>query len=76
MKDAKEPEVSKKPATTAAAKNGAAEEEKVSELMDVRQKIQEKAQHLLNVHQKWLNEYGLVMHELKEAELNLKEALK
>ena len=27
------------------------------------------------MHQKWLNDYGLVMQALKEAELKLKEAL-
>ena len=69
--------VSKKPATTtaAAAKNDAAEDDKVSKLVEARENIQEKAKLLLIVHQKWLDEYSLVMQNLREAELKLKEAL-
>ena len=46
--------VSKKPATAVAAKKDAAEEEKVLELVGMLHKFQDKAQQLLNVHQKWL----------------------
>ena len=68
----------KKPAVaTLAAKNDDAAE--VSDLVDAAsdawQNLQAKAQQLLVVHQKWVNEYGLVMQALAKAELKLSEAL-